>query len=104
MRTLTLFAAALIGTAAFAQTPPWHDLGRDATKAEVQAWDIDVRPDFKGLPKGAGSVALGERVWEAHRSHYYQRLVRAGFGHRGTLAVYGALMVGCGATADVSVR
>ena len=65
MRTLTLFAAALISTAALAQTPPWHDLGRDATKAEVQAWDIDVRPDFKGLPKGAGSVALGERVWEA---------------------------------------
>ncbi len=65
MRTLTFFAAALISTAAFAQTPPWHNLGRDATKAEVQAWDIDVRPDFKGLPKGAGSVALGERVWEA---------------------------------------
>jgi cytochrome c551/c552 len=65
MRTLTLFAAALIGSAALAQTPPWHELGRDATKAEVQAWDIDVRPDFKGLPKGAGSVAMGERVWEA---------------------------------------
>ena len=41
----------------------------------------------------------GERVWEAHRSHYYQRLVRLGAGHRGTLAVYGTLMVGCGATA-----
>lgn len=65
MRTLTLFAAALISTAAFAQTPPWHDLGRDATKAEVKAWDIDVRPDFKGLPKGAGTVAQGERLWEA---------------------------------------
>ncbi|KRB99533.1 cytochrome C [Hydrogenophaga sp. Root209] len=65
MRTLTFLAAALITGAAWAQTPPWHDLGRNATKAEVQAWDIDVRPDFKGLPKGAGSVALGERVWEA---------------------------------------
>lgn len=65
MRTLTLFAAALIGTAAFAQTPPWHEIGRDATKAEVKAWDIDVRPDFKGLPKGAGTVAQGEQVWEA---------------------------------------
>ncbi len=41
----------------------------------------------------------GERVWEAHRSHYYQRLVRLGAGHRGTLAVYGTLMLGCGATA-----
>jgi cytochrome c len=65
MRTLTFLAAALIGGATWAQTPPWHDLGRDATKAEVKAWDIDVRPDFKGLPKGAGSVAMGERVWEA---------------------------------------
>jgi UDP-N-acetylmuramyl pentapeptide phosphotransferase/UDP-N-acetylglucosamine-1-phosphate transferase len=33
----------------------------------------------------------GERVWEPHRSHYYQRLHRLGAGHRGTLAVYGAL-------------
>lgn len=65
MRTLTFLAAVLIGGAAWAQTPPWHDLGRDATPSEVKAWDIDVRPDFKGLPKGAGSVAMGERVWEA---------------------------------------
>ena len=47
----------------------------------------------------AKRALAGERVWEAHRSHYYQRLVRLGAGHRGTLAVYGALMVGCGATA-----
>jgi len=39
-----------------------------------------------------------ERVWEAHRSHYYQRLVRLGAGHRGTLAAYAALMLGCGST------
>ncbi len=39
-------------------------IGRTATANEVKAWDIDVRPDFKGLPKGAGSVALGEQVWE----------------------------------------
>ena len=65
VRPVAFFAATLVSGAAFAQTPPWHDLGRDATKAEVQAWDIDVRPDFKGLPKGAGSVAMGERVWEA---------------------------------------
>lgn len=40
-------------------------MGRAATKAEVKAWDIDVRPDFKGLPKGSGTVAQGEQVWEA---------------------------------------
>jgi cytochrome c551/c552 len=65
MRTPILLAAAFIAGAAFAQTPPWHDMGRAATKAEVKAWDIDVRPDFKGLPKGSGTVAQGEQVWEA---------------------------------------
>ena len=40
-------------------------IGRAATPAELAAWDIDVRPDFKGLPRGAGSVASGMVVWEA---------------------------------------
>jgi UDP-N-acetylmuramyl pentapeptide phosphotransferase/UDP-N-acetylglucosamine-1-phosphate transferase len=41
----------------------------------------------------------GEAVWQAHRDHYYQRLVRLGLSHR-TLAVYaGALMACCAATA-----
>ena len=40
-------------------------IGRTATPAEVRAWDIDVRGDFAGLPKGAGSVAAGEQTWEA---------------------------------------
>ena len=40
-------------------------IGRPATPKEIAAWDIDVRPDFKGLPKGAGSVSQGQDVWEA---------------------------------------
>ena len=40
-----------------------------------------------------------DRVWEAHRTHYYQRLHRLGLGHRGTLVVYGVWMAGCGLTA-----
>lgn len=40
-------------------------IGRTATREEIRAWDIDVRPDFKGLPKGQGSVSQGEVVWEA---------------------------------------
>lgn len=40
-------------------------LGRRASVAEIAAWDIDVRPDFKGLPAGSGSVAQGLKVWEA---------------------------------------
>jgi len=41
----------------------------------------------------------GERIWRAHREHYYQRLVRMGFGHSGVLALYGALMVGSSVSA-----
>ena len=40
-------------------------IGRTATPAEIAAWDIDVRPDFKGLPPGSGSVAAGQKVWDA---------------------------------------
>jgi UDP-N-acetylmuramyl pentapeptide phosphotransferase/UDP-N-acetylglucosamine-1-phosphate transferase len=37
-------------------------------------------------------AAQGERVWEAHRTHYYQRLVQLGWGHRTTaLAEYGLM-------------
>lgn len=43
----------------------FQGIGRAATPAEVKAWDIDVRPDFKGLPKGQGSVRQGEVLWEA---------------------------------------
>ncbi|MBO4121972.1 c-type cytochrome [Cupriavidus gilardii] len=40
-------------------------LGRTATTAELKAWDIDVRPDFQGLPPGRGTVAQGQKVWDA---------------------------------------
>ena len=36
-----------------------------------------------------------ERLWQAHRDHYYQRLVRLGFGHRGTALLAYALMAFC---------
>lgn len=38
-------------------------------------------------------------VWRAHRDHYYQRLVRLGWGHRRTALAEYALMVACGAAA-----
>ena len=40
-------------------------IGREATPAEVAAWDIDVRPDGQGLPPGKGSVAKGEEIFQA---------------------------------------
>ncbi|HWD23573.1 MAG TPA: glycosyl transferase [Burkholderiales bacterium] len=44
-------------------------------------------------------LARREKVWQAHRDHYYQRLVRMGFGHRGTAYIGYALMAGCAAVA-----
>ncbi len=41
----------------------------------------------------------GATIWEAHREHFYQKLVQLGFGHRGTLVLYGALMMGTAASA-----
>ena len=41
----------------------------------------------------------GERVWRAHREHYYQRLVQMGAGHRGTALVAYGLMLICAAAA-----
>ncbi len=35
----------------------------------------------------------GERIWEAHCSHYYQRLVRLGWSHRRTVLAAYALML-----------
>jgi UDP-N-acetylmuramyl pentapeptide phosphotransferase/UDP-N-acetylglucosamine-1-phosphate transferase len=45
----------------------------------------------------------GERVWQAHRSHHYQRLVLAGWSHRKTLLRSWVLMAGCAATAVAAV-
>lgn len=44
-------------------------------------------------------LVRGERVWKAHRDHYYQRLVRMGAGHRRTAAVAYALMLVCAGAA-----
>ena len=38
-------------------------------------------------------VMRGERIWEAHRSHYYQRLVQMGWGHRKTVLWEYAVML-----------
>lgn len=36
----------------------------------------------------------GEKIWQAHRSHYYQRLVQVGWGHRKTaVREYGLMLL-----------
>ncbi|AEI46747.1 c-type cytochrome [Runella slithyformis] len=48
-----------------AQLPASFGFGRPATKAEIDRWDIDVRPDGKGLPAGAGVAAKGKIIFDA---------------------------------------
>ncbi|WP_206951414.1 MraY family glycosyltransferase [Trinickia acidisoli] len=38
-------------------------------------------------------LARGEKFWQAHREHYYQRMVRLGMGHARTALCWYALMV-----------
>jgi cytochrome c len=63
-RSISLLLFLLLMAPAWGQTD-FKSIGREATTEEIAAWDIDVRPDFTGLPKGAGSVKQGEALWEA---------------------------------------
>lgn len=60
----TAVLISLITAAATWADDRFPGIGRPATMAEIAAWDIDVRPDFRGLPKGSGSVAQGQEIWE----------------------------------------
>lgn len=61
-RRTTLFSAAM--TLALISSAAAYDFGRPPTQDEIELWDIDVRPDGKGLPQGGGTVAQGKVVFE----------------------------------------
>jgi len=53
----------------------------------------------------ARRLLRGERVWQAHREHYYQQAVRRGLGHAAVVKrviVADVLLIGCGLTAENS--
>jgi len=50
---------------AAAPAPSSYGIGRAVTQAEVDAWNIDVRPDGQGLPRGHGSVSEGQMIYDA---------------------------------------
>ena len=58
----SLLLSALIASS-FATTTCAEDFGRPATAEETRLWDIDVRPDGKGLPDGSGTVSRGTTVY-----------------------------------------
>jgi UDP-N-acetylmuramyl pentapeptide phosphotransferase/UDP-N-acetylglucosamine-1-phosphate transferase len=47
----------------------------------------------------ARRILRGEKFWRPHRTHYYQRLVQLGWGHRRTALAEYALMFACGLAA-----
>jgi len=57
-------ATTLLALSAHAATS-YPGVGRVATTDEIRAWDIDVRPDFLGAPKGASTVTAGRDVFLA---------------------------------------
>jgi UDP-N-acetylmuramyl pentapeptide phosphotransferase/UDP-N-acetylglucosamine-1-phosphate transferase len=46
----------------------------------------------------------GEKVWQAHREHYYQRLVQMRWGHRNTALVEYLLMLTAGGSAILALE
>ncbi|MEO5701623.1 MAG: c-type cytochrome [Casimicrobiaceae bacterium] len=46
-------------------TPGTFGFGKSLTPGEIAGWDIDVRPDGKGLPPGRGTVAQGQVIYDA---------------------------------------
>jgi hypothetical protein len=62
VKSICFSVALIVGSAS---AIAFEGIGRQATPAEIKAWDIDVRPDFKGLPVGSGSVTKGIEIWEA---------------------------------------
>jgi mono/diheme cytochrome c family protein len=68
MRFSSRLAAGIVlltATASLAQTPSYSNIGRAPTKEEIQAWDISVGPDGKGLPPGQGTAKDGAPIFAA---------------------------------------
>jgi len=51
--------------------PDRFHVGREPTRDEIAAWDLDVMPDGEGLPPGRGTVAAGRALYveQCQRCH-----------------------------------
>src|SRR5260370_32099712 len=68
MRSSKLLSAGIflmVANVALAQAPSYTNVGRTPTKEEIQAWDISVGPDGKGLPPGQGTAKDGAPIYAA---------------------------------------
>jgi mono/diheme cytochrome c family protein len=65
MGSLRLVAIALLlGSPAFAQSPPKFGVGRTPTAEEIRALDISIGPTGEELPPGRGTAKEGAKLFE----------------------------------------
>ena len=126
-QTLAALCASVASAAAAFLVFNWHParlfmgdvgsvpLGFLAGALGLQGWAIGAWPLWFPLLvfapfMGDATLTLLKRlvrrepVWRAHREHYYQRLVRMGFGHRRTALIEYAAMAGCAGLALLVFR
>jgi S-disulfanyl-L-cysteine oxidoreductase SoxD len=87
-RNIALAAVAALSISSSALA---YEFGRTATPEEMKLWDIDVRPDGKGLPDGSGTVGHGKEVYAENCAACHGENGQGGIkdrlvGGRGTLA------------------
>ena len=63
MRNRLLAVCAALAASCGAAGAESPNLGREATPAEIAAWDISIGPDGAGLPAGSGTARQGETVY-----------------------------------------
>ncbi len=99
---LAVIAAPLVALAQQSGYPPasQYPFGTAATKAEIDAWDIDVRPDGTGLPAGSGTYAKGEQIYAAQCSACHGSDLKGG--HNPALAEGGPALIGGRGTLNTS--
>ena len=61
-----LCLSVLIETPVWAQSPRGPDLGKPASRALIESWNLDIFPDGRGLPTGRGNALEGEQVYQAY--------------------------------------
>ncbi|WP_447969873.1 c-type cytochrome [Nitrospira sp. M1] len=64
LTVMCIFVSAPASVAAEFEHTPTYNIGRPASQAEIQAWNIDIAPNGDGLPLGQGTAAEGVIVYE----------------------------------------
>lgn len=64
LASVVFFLSAILAAVPVSAKEGQYGFGTPATASEIAGWDIDIRPDGKGLPPGSGSVEDGEMMYE----------------------------------------